>query len=480
MRRIAISGLAVLALCLALATPALAITQGVTGVVRSITTGKVIAGAVVTKGTVKVTTNVYGVYAVSAAVGRYTLSITKPGYLRTYQMASVVAGKKTYVNWYLTNKYPTNAVPVRSLTILGWNDLGMHCDQDSYKYMCILPPYNTLHVQLFAGEGGAPSGVTVSYYFPKKTNSALSTDFWTYAKNFDSSWSATPNVGISGTRLSGQMVRDAAGKGWVAKGIPVTPYDDDGTWDPYAPATVVVKNSLGTVLGATKVVTPVSTEMTCSNCHSGSNAAQVAQNILTAHDADQGTTLLSDANAGHPHACFECHADNALGKHGLAGVPSLSLAMHKKHDGKIANTTAGCSNCHPGPKTKCLRGVMARAGKSCVSCHGTISTVWKSISTGRRPWVDEPKCSTCHGAKHAENAGKLYRDSLLTNSLTSDMNNRIYCEACHNSTHAEYVSRIASDAIVPKTAQGNSYWIYNCKVCHKSGGFTFAGQLMHR
>ena len=33
--------------------------------------------------------------------------------------------------------------------ILAWNDLGMHCAQDDYSYFLILPPFNTLHAQVF-------------------------------------------------------------------------------------------------------------------------------------------------------------------------------------------------------------------------------------------------------------------------------------------------------------------------------------------
>ena len=33
------------------------------------------------------------------------------------------------------------------------------------------------------------------------------------------------------------------GLSWQAVGIPITPYDDDGTWDPYGTAVITVKNS---------------------------------------------------------------------------------------------------------------------------------------------------------------------------------------------------------------------------------------------
>jgi hypothetical protein len=353
----------------------------------------------------------------------------------------------------------------------------------------VLPPYNTLHAQVFSG-GDLRTGYTVEYRFPKKTDSTLHTDFWQYASSFG--YTLAPNVGLAGKGLSGTMVKDAKGLGYVAEGIPITPYDDDGTWDPYGTAIITVKNGT-TVLGEQEVVAPVSTEMNCSTCH----GANFAVSILTLHDNANGTSLLADANAGHPHACAECHADNALGRAGQPGIPSLSVAMHRRHDGKVPNTMDGCYSCHPGPKTQCNRGVMVRAGKTCPDCHGTMTQVWQSAVNGRQPWLNEPTCASCHGSKYGENSGKLYRDSVLK-ATYHEMDNKIYCEACHNSTHAEYVSNNAADAVVPKAYQGDSYWIYNCKVCHNSAGgsggdddddegdadegdsITYRGQSIHR
>ncbi len=460
--------------CLALAAPAFA--NGITGTVRDIDTKAAIPGAVVSNGRTSAKTNSSGAYTLNAAAGKYTLTITKSGYLKTSQVCAVTAAAATKVDWALTRSYPSHAVPAHDVTVLAWNDLGMHCDQDSYKYFSVLPPYNTLHVQLFGGGEDASRGYSVSYAFAKKTDSTLHTDFWKYASSFG--WNLPKNVGLAGEGLSGTMKRDAKGIGFVAEGIPVTPYDDDGTWDPYGQATLTVRNGGGSVVATTNVVVPVSTEMDCSNCH-GANAPV---DILTKHDAANDTTLLADANAGHPHSCSECHSDNALGAAGKPGVESLSYAMHKRHDGKVANTTEGCYNCHPGPKTQCLRGIMARAGKGCVDCHGTVNKLWTSVAAGRQPWLNEPKCADCHDAKHAENSNTLYRNSVLNNSLEGDMNGRIYCEACHNGTHAEYTTANSADAVVTKTYQGDNYWIYNCAVCHKSGdGETaFRGQAMHR
>lgn len=453
-------------------------TGTITGTVKDISTGAAVSGATVSNGSVSGTTNSSGVYTLSGvATGTNTLSVTKTGYQTTWQVCTVNTGATTTVNWSLTKAYGTQAIPAKNMTwtIFGWNDLGMHCDQDIYKYFCVLPPYNTIHVQLknrTNTAGVIMSGVTVSYAFAKKTDSTLHTDFWTYAPSFG--WNLPANIGLKGNGLSGNMVADSANKSWVAEGIPVTPYDDDGTWDPYGPATITVKDaSTGATLQTADVVVPVSTEMTCSNCHGTTNTAA---DILTKHDSANGTTLLNDANAGHPHLCAECHASNALGAPGKPGVSSLSRAMHHRHDGKITNDTNGCYNCHPGPKTQCMRGIMARAGKGCVDCHGTMNTMWTSVDGGRQPWLNEPKCGTCHDAKHAENANTLYRNSLLTNGPNNTMNNILYCEACHNGTHGEYTTSNSADSVVTQKFQGDNYWIWNCTVCHQNK----TQQNMHR
>jgi len=470
---------------------------GISGIVRDIATKAVIPGAVVSDGTNSTTSNSKGAYALDEAPGRYTLTITKSGYLTTTQRATVRAGaiNNVTVNWALTKSYGTQAIPAANMqyVILAWNDLGMHCDQDDYSYFGVLPPFNTLHAQVIRrGEDAslANNGIIVTYRFPKKTNSALHTNFWTYAPQFG--WNVPTNVGITGTRLAGRMKRDAKGLGWVAEGIPITPYDDDGTWNPYGTAIIAVRDGAGTLLQTANVVAPVSTEMLCSNCHGTTNPQL---DILEKHDALSATTLVADQAQGIVHLCAECHADNAIGAAGKPGVPNLSLAMHNFHKDKMTATSVAagmkspCYNCHPGLKTQCLRGIMMKAGKTCINCHGGMTAMATSIQNGRQPWLEEPRCGACHDAKHAENANTLYRNSVLTNAVDGDMKNIFYCEACHNSTHAEWTTKNvtanvngvlktlnAADSAIPRKFQGDNYWIWNCTVCHNG----IAQKPMHK
>jgi hypothetical protein len=456
--------------------------SGISGVVKDIDTGATVSGAVISDGTHTATTDSAGAYTLQVASGNYTLNVTKSGYLATYQKASVKSGAAATVNWALTKSYGNQAIPAASMSyvIFAWNDLGMHCDQDDYSYFAVLPPFNTLRAQVFRrGSESASlvtSGVTVSYSFPKKTNPALHTNFWAYASQYG--WDVPTNVGITGTPVAGDMTLDSTGKVWEAVGIPITPYDDDGTWDPYGTAVITVKNNSGAVLQTVDVVAPVSTEMKCSNCHGTVNPQL---DILQKHDAYNGTALVADQAKGIVHACAECHADNALGKPGKPGISNLSLAMHNFHKDKMdatpeaANMNPGCYNCHPGPKTQCMRGIMAKAGKTCVDCHGDMNGITASIQNGRQPWLQEPKCGDCHDSKHAENANTLYRNSVLNNSVDGDMNGTIYCAACHGGPHAELVSANPADPTVSKKFQGDTYWIWNCTVCHDG-----KQQAMHR
>jgi len=451
-----------------------ATTTGVSGTVQDIDTGAAIAGAAIAIGNTSATTDSLGNYTINSKAGNVTLQASASGYATTWQIGTVNSGAVTTINFKLTKAYGSQAIPAANMnyTVLAWNDLGMHCDQDDYSYFSVLPPYNTLHVQIKNRNntvGMITSGVTVAYNFPKKTNSTLHTNFWTYAPQYG--WNVPANTGISGTQLSGTMQVDAKNLGFVAQGIPITPYDDDGTWDPYGAANITVTDSSNTVLQTASVVAPVSTEMNCKNCH-GSATVNPQLDILQKHDSHNGTTLAADQANGKVHSCSECHSDNALGAPGQAGVESLSLAMHNFHKDKMtyttaaANTTPTCYNCHPGPNTQCLRGVMDKAGVSCENCHGDMNGIATSLQSGRQAWVQEPKCGTCHDAKHQENTNTLYRNSIFNNSPVGTMNNELYCEACHNSTHGEFTTTNSADLTIPQKFQGDSYWIWNCDVCH--------------
>ena len=97
---------------------------------------------------------------------------------------------------------------------------------------------------------------------------------------------------------------------------------------------------------------------------------------------------------------------------------------------------------------------------ACQNCHGTMAQVAYSITTGRRPWLDEPRCgnTTCHGSNHSEEPGTLYRNSRGHGGL--------YCSACHGSPHAILPTVQPNDNMQSIRLQGFAGPLSNCSVCH--------------
>ncbi len=364
--------------------------------------------------------------------------------------------------------------------VLAWNDLGMHCYNPNFDEIGVLPPWNTLWAQVLR-VGDPPqivtTGVTVTFFFADNTDSATKSNFWdpnphATGQNaellFGLSGPLAPNIGLTGVGLSGTM--QAEDDHFVAEGIPLTEFRDSAptTPYPYQLATVVVRDAgTGDELARAVVVAPVSTEMHCDNCHYDRGPGNedyatgvVDLNILYQHDDENseeypaGYGLLVDRR---PVLCADCHASNALSLKGVAGIPSLSNAIHDKHEGKVSDDLDGCYNCHPGPQTQCLRDVMStRYDMDCVICHGGMEDVSKNPD----PWFNEPRCDNagCHSAYQQDQA--LYRHSKEHGG--------VYCAACHDSPHAIAPSAQANDALKFIAWQGHAGPLDTCTVCHAS------------
>lgn len=233
---------------------------------------------------------------------------------------------------------------------------------------------------------------------------------------------------------------------WEAEGIPLTPYNDDGTKNYYPLVKVTAKDKNGNILATAKVVLPVSDEMDCKRCHASNSPALRAKpkkgwvnnsvpekdfkyNILRLHDERIPNSvknhinslkakgynydikgLEATAKSGTPILCAACHKSNALPGSGVDNIKSFTSAMHGYH-AKVIDPYTGlslnssknrnaCYACHPGEATKCLRGAMGDAKDSsgqniiqCQSCHGTMSNVGSSSRIG---WLQEPNCQACH------------------------------------------------------------------------------------
>jgi mono/diheme cytochrome c family protein len=385
----------------------------------------------------------------------------------SFSTALVAAPAVTYTNWiYLPMAFRQPSTPSLSGTykIIGWNDLGMHCMNKNYANLAVLPPYNNLYAEVIK-QGAEPqlvtSGITVEYYIEGNTTSVTKSNFWQYAQQLFKLPQPLPaDTGLTGARLAGQMIAQPGGY-FKIEGVPMVPYLDSAptTEYPYQIAHLTVKDTAtGKVLAETRPVAPSSTEMHCENCHSdgqqgGVFTGNVETNILTLHDQLNHTTLM----ASRPVLCANCHGSNALGMTGDPNLPNLSRAMHGKHSQVLPtpNTMNTCYQCHPGTTTKCLRDVMYADGKTCISCHGDLAAV---ANPARNPWVDEPKCGTCHGSNYAEEPGKRYRDSKGHGGL--------FCETCHGSPHAILPTNQPNDNIQNIALQGHAGTLSDCTVCH--------------
>ena len=342
--------------------------------------------------------------------------------------------------------------------LTAWNDLGMHCmDGNDFSVWSILPPYNNLHAQLKNKNGGlVTSGVVLTYEATRGTDgkinssSADKTNFWQYSDKLFPGSHLQPNVGLTGNKTPStapqRLTYNATHRWWEAEGIPLTPYNDDGSKNYYPLVKVTAKDTQGHLLATAKVVLPVSDEMDCKRCHASNSLAPDAKpragwvndtdpekdfkyNVLRLHDEHIPNAvkdhiaslrakgynynvngLEATARAGTPILCAACHSSNALPGSGVDNIEAFTTAMHGFHAHVVdpytnlsmnSSTNRGaCYACHPGATTKCLRGAMGDAKNAngqpviqCQSCHGRMKDVG---NPSRKGWLDEPNCQACH------------------------------------------------------------------------------------
>jgi hypothetical protein len=442
-------------------------------------------------------------------------------------------------------------------SLIAWNDLGMHCmDGKDYSVFSILPPYNNLHAQLVNASTGkvVTTGVTLSYEAVAdptgsiNTTSAGKTNFWSWAKTL---YGASPaaDVGLTGnptpSRTSRPMTLNAVDGWFEATGLPITPYDDSYAKNYYPTVKVTARDATGKVLASNTTVLPVSDEMSCLNCHASrppteTNPARLAakpvagwvndanveidwkKNILRLHDEKQAGNskyvaalagkgmpagLYAAALAGTPSLCASCHASNALPGTGIAGIGTLTSALHGNHAKVIDPDTQlmldsssnrnTCYVCHPGSVTRCLRGAMGdavdangNALMSCQSCHANMAKVGAPTRVG---WLQEPNCQACHynGTRTlsaVDAAGNLITPADTRFATTPNVpatgyslyrfskgHGGLQCESCHGATHAEYPSSHANDNLQSIALQGYAGTVRECVVCHSTTPLSAAG-----
>lgn len=372
---------------------------------------------------------------------------------------------------------PPAATATGKWTVIGWNDLGMHCMDGDYAVFSILPPFNNVRAQVIDSSGklvSDPARVRLSYEALADPDGSINrssigkTGFWNAVQPLFGV-SVPPDTGLAGCTMPGvgnlpqPMAYDSTRRWFGGDGVPITPYDDSGRKNAYPLMRLVARDPSGAKLAETPVVLPVSDEMDCAGCH-GSNTSAAARpsagwikdpdlardyrlNILRLHDERQRgqpawVAALAQRNlrpAGleasltldhRPVLCAGCHASNALPGTGIAGISPLTRAMHSKH-AEVRNPLTGvtldaatnrsaCYSCHPGSTTKCLRGAMGSAVAAdgsmemqCQSCHGTMSKVGDSQRVG---WLQQPACQNCHSGTASRNSGQLRYTSVFNAS----------------------------------------------------------------
>jgi hypothetical protein len=343
-------------------------------------------------------------------------------------------------------------------TVVARNDLGMHCACPTFAGFLLLPPFNTVRVQVIKkGSDSASivsSGLTVSYSIAEETTAQLQADpyFASWIANAPKLFPGFQPIqngvamGIAGYGITGTMKYNSQSMAYEAVGIPAYPITTGDTTkdtmtdplggpnrDPYLTANITVKNSSGTVIGTTSTVVPVAFGGCCT-CHlplaaaNGYPATPAGSfqylGVMHSQNSSGINIAMIDPDGdgvGGPVRCSWCHWDPAMGESAAPGWPagtkllpganftlkksvySFSDVLHRFHtqNQKVltqydANIATNCYDCHPGNNVNCYRG--AHKGKTaiwCTDCHGNLN---QRVATGQltQPWKAStlPSCST--------------------------------------------------------------------------------------
>jgi hypothetical protein len=205
-------------------------------------------------------------------------------------------------------------------TLVGWNNLGMHCtDGSDFSVFSILPHYNTIQAQLIVGGKlvTAPKGMTVTYEAVADPDGSINRtsigkgNFYQYVQKLYGA-ALKLDAGLAGSGMPGpqnkpQSMRfDPAMKWFIAEGIPITPYDDAGRKNYYPLMRLTARDSGQRIIATTDIVLPVSDEMTCVICH-GSGKSSAARPAA-------GWVQLADPNRDYKFNVLRLHDEKDLGK----------------------------------------------------------------------------------------------------------------------------------------------------------------------
>ena len=407
--------------------------------------------------------------------------------------------------------------------LLAWKDKGMHGMTDSDRYWSFQPPGSSIYAQLVL-RGETPEimteGVSIAYAVEEDhARPASQVEFWTFSKALTGR-TIPAGTGMTGNTLDGHMQFDDNQMAFYAEHLPVVPYKNDGSFNPYPLVRLEARaEDTGELLAQTTLVTPVSTEMGCKNCHGTAWAVEgrtgiddpTAASILAVHDRINKTNLLSSARKGRPVLCQTCHPGNLPHVLGKSEHLNLSAAMHGFHANYLGDLgDDACSACHPSSSdgaTHGFRGIHREIELTCANCHFSLQDhalsllaaekqAGKNVRAGmlmrhltsqavdtpdliapRTAWTSQPDCLNCHVdfeppetdqveyGTWTETVDHLYR------RRTDDAG--LMCMACHGATHAIYPAMNPYgeylNNLQPLQYQGTPYPIGSngeCRVCH--------------
>lgn len=428
--------------------------------------------------------------------------------------------------------------------VLPANDLGMHCaDLGSYP-LNILPPFNTVNAHaILKGSTGAnrplvldASSVTLKYSAASNPNDPAGpgsinstsqnypvgskiadaeikkSDFWDELRDTGQTivsflfpgLNPVPDEGLAtidnmslgrGLYMPGivdpYMSNDPQGfstfldemRWFTAQGIPLTPVDDGGRLNSYPLMRIqAIDNNTGQTVATTDVVTPVSGEVDCRDCHTAgkvgadSGARTIAnnigvpapvfveplsnnrldvetaakKNILMLHDYKHGTDFITQDK---PVLCAGCHKSNALASVGGPGgdpaLDNMSKVMHGFH-GRLKVDAAGVLlrdfQGEPiliDPQNQADDVSLIPFGdnvpmeENCFQCHpGKITQCFRGAM-----YTAGQKCDDCHGGMLAM-GGEFTR---ADGSVREPWSEEPTCGACHSGIGSEAVANLAYD-----------------------------------
>lgn len=382
------------------------------------------------------------------------------------------------------------------------------------------------------------------------TSSAMKLNFWNFSDSLFyfslGSVSLESEEGFRGMTMPSQFMPgisntpqtfntfDALSKTFSALYVPITPIDDRGNKN-YFPLFKIeaLDRESKQLLASTIIPLPMAEPMDCQTCHQTGRAAademtssrydgiEWSDNPDEANNAKENLAIVHGIATGldivgrQPYFCAECHYSPIYDPEGNGPVGEhqtrrnkLSISIHAFHgmdrsrqiptdnanamipeDGELS-----CKICHGGDQPY-ARGPMHKAGIECQDCHGGMIAVGKSplvgASTTRQPFLDEPRCESCHtgdevshlgtnlvykrayassdvfatpriatNRRFAEQPGTLYRASIEHGGLT--------CISCHGSPHAIWPveTEATHDNDIAVNLQGHKGSIIECDACH--------------